>query len=115
MLLRILPRAAALLMLCVQHLHASVLPTVSSYEFTAYRMQQYAIQQEKHGRVTWPDILKYLHQRKVYPCYFIISKYIVQLCGAAFFLCAVLLKKIFVHCFHYFVFLFSVIETGKTK
>uniref|UniRef100_A0AAZ3RSQ8 Nicalin n=1 Tax=Oncorhynchus tshawytscha TaxID=74940 RepID=A0AAZ3RSQ8_ONCTS len=49
MLLRILPRAAALLMLCVQLLHSSVLPTVSSYEFTAYRMQQYAIQQEKHG------------------------------------------------------------------
>lgn len=57
MLLRILPRVAALLMLYVQLLHASVLPTVSSYEFTAYRMQQYAIQQEKHGRVTWPDIL----------------------------------------------------------
>uniref|UniRef100_A0A673W6Z3 BOS complex subunit NCLN n=1 Tax=Salmo trutta TaxID=8032 RepID=A0A673W6Z3_SALTR len=49
MLLRILPRAAALLMLCVQLLHASVLPAVSSYEFTAYRMQQYAVQQEKHG------------------------------------------------------------------
>lgn len=67
MLLRILPRAAALLMLCVQPLHASVLPAVSSYEFTAYRMQQYAVQQEKHGRVTWPDILSICTREKFTP------------------------------------------------
>ncbi|XP_024126331.1 nicalin-1 [Oryzias melastigma] len=38
-----------LLVLCVQHLHGSALPAVSSYEFTAYRMQQYNLGQQKHG------------------------------------------------------------------
>ncbi|XP_070706275.1 BOS complex subunit ncln [Pempheris klunzingeri] len=41
--------AALLLLLCVQRLHGSALPAVSSYEFTAYRMQQYNLVQEKHG------------------------------------------------------------------
>ncbi|CAJ1051532.1 nicalin-1 [Xyrichtys novacula] len=41
--------AAALLLLCVQPLHASALPAVSSYEFTAYRMQQYNLAQHMHG------------------------------------------------------------------
>ena len=38
-----------LLLLRVQCLHGSALPAVSSYEFTAYRMQQYNLVQEKHG------------------------------------------------------------------
>lgn len=42
--------AAVLLLLCVQRLHGSALPAVSSYEFTAYRMQQYNLVQQKHGR-----------------------------------------------------------------
>ncbi|XP_008304720.1 nicalin-1 [Stegastes partitus] len=41
--------AAAVLLLCVQCLHGSALPAVSSYEFTAYRMQQYDLAQQKHG------------------------------------------------------------------
>ncbi|XP_073325225.1 BOS complex subunit ncln [Pagrus major] len=41
--------AAVLLLLCVQSLHGSALPAVSSYEFTAYRMQQYNLVQQKHG------------------------------------------------------------------
>ena len=39
-----------LLLLCVQCLHGSALPAVSSYEFTAYRMQQYNLVQQKHGK-----------------------------------------------------------------
>ncbi|XP_058271867.1 nicalin-1-like [Hemibagrus wyckioides] len=39
----------ALLLLFAQLLHGSALPAASSYEFTAYRMQQYRLQQEKHG------------------------------------------------------------------
>uniref|UniRef100_A0A8C7XA55 BOS complex subunit NCLN n=1 Tax=Oryzias sinensis TaxID=183150 RepID=A0A8C7XA55_9TELE len=39
----------ALLVLSVQHLHGSALPAVSSYEFTAFRMQQYNLGQQKHG------------------------------------------------------------------
>ncbi|XP_029908272.1 nicalin-1 [Myripristis murdjan] len=46
MLLRV---AATLLLICVQSLHASALPAASSYEFTAYRMQQYNLAQHKHG------------------------------------------------------------------
>ncbi|XP_062868160.1 nicalin-1-like [Trichomycterus rosablanca] len=42
-------RLGILLLLSVQLLHASALPAASSYEFTAYRMQQYNLQQEKHG------------------------------------------------------------------
>ncbi|XP_044027552.1 nicalin-1-like isoform X1 [Siniperca chuatsi] len=49
MLLRDLSVAAVLLLLCVQCLHGSALPAVSSYEFTAYRMQQYNLAQRKHG------------------------------------------------------------------
>lgn len=51
MLLREVNRSAAVLLLWVQALHASALPAVSSYEFTAYRMQQYDLAQQKHGRV----------------------------------------------------------------
>ncbi|XP_076604691.1 BOS complex subunit ncln [Chaetodon auriga] len=49
MLLRDVSVAAVLLLLCVQCLHGSALPAVSSYEFTAYRMQQYNLAQQKHG------------------------------------------------------------------
>lgn len=41
--------AAAVLLLCVQSLHSSALSAVSSYEFTAYRMQQFNLVQQKHG------------------------------------------------------------------
>ncbi|XP_030586334.1 nicalin-1 [Archocentrus centrarchus] len=41
--------AAIALLLCVQYLHGSALSAVSSYEFTAYRMQQYNLGQRKHG------------------------------------------------------------------
>ncbi|XP_069571505.1 BOS complex subunit ncln [Brachyistius frenatus] len=40
---------AVVLQLCVQCLHGSALPAVSSYEFTAYRMQQYDLVHQKHG------------------------------------------------------------------
>ena len=40
----------ALLLLCVQSSLTSVLTAASSYEFTAYRMQQYHLGQQKHGR-----------------------------------------------------------------
>lgn len=50
MLLRDVSAAAVLLLLCVQCLHGSALPAVSSYEFTAYRMQQYNLAQQKHGK-----------------------------------------------------------------
>lgn len=43
--------AAAVLLLWVQALQGSALPAVSSYEFTAYRMQQYNLAQQKHGRI----------------------------------------------------------------
>ncbi|XP_054473225.1 nicalin-1-like [Anoplopoma fimbria] len=52
MLSRDLSVAAGLLLLllvCVQRLHGSALPAVSSYEFTAYRMQQFNLAQRKHG------------------------------------------------------------------
>ncbi|XP_071402787.1 BOS complex subunit NCLN [Centroberyx affinis] len=49
MLWRELALAAVLLLLCVQSLRASALPAASSYEFTAYRMQQYNLAQQKHG------------------------------------------------------------------
>ncbi|XP_035518269.1 nicalin-1 [Morone saxatilis] len=49
MLLRGASVAAVLLLLCVQSLYGSALPAVSSYEFTAYRMQQYNVVQQKHG------------------------------------------------------------------
>ncbi|XP_070759232.1 BOS complex subunit ncln [Enoplosus armatus] len=49
MSLRDLSLAAVLLLLCAQCLHGSALPAVSSYEFTAYRMQQYNMAQQKHG------------------------------------------------------------------
>lgn len=41
--------AVLLLLLSVQSLHGSALPAVSSYEFTAYRMQQFNLAQQKHG------------------------------------------------------------------
>ncbi|XP_053172174.1 nicalin-1-like [Scomber japonicus] len=41
--------AVLLLLLSVQSLHGSALPAVSSYEFTAYRMQQFNLAQDKHG------------------------------------------------------------------
>lgn len=50
MLLKESSVAAVLLLLCVQSLHGSALPAVSSYEFTAYRMQQYNLAQHKHGK-----------------------------------------------------------------
>ncbi|TWW61710.1 nicalin-1-like isoform X1 [Takifugu flavidus] len=49
MLLRDVNISAAVLLLWVQALHGSALPAVSSYEFTAYRMQQYNLAQQKHG------------------------------------------------------------------
>ncbi|XP_022532237.1 nicalin-1-like [Astyanax mexicanus] len=42
-------RVAALLLLSAHLLHASALPAASSYEFTAYRMQQYNLHQDKRG------------------------------------------------------------------
>uniref|UniRef100_A0AAR2JFD9 BOS complex subunit NCLN n=1 Tax=Pygocentrus nattereri TaxID=42514 RepID=A0AAR2JFD9_PYGNA len=42
-------RVAALLLLSAHLLQASALPAASSYEFTAYRMQQYNLQQDKRG------------------------------------------------------------------
>ncbi|KAI4905492.1 hypothetical protein NFI96_014276 [Prochilodus magdalenae] len=42
-------RVAALLLLSAHLLHASALPAASSYEFTAYRMQQYNLQQDKRA------------------------------------------------------------------
>ncbi|XP_035980638.1 nicalin-1 isoform X2 [Fundulus heteroclitus] len=45
----LLSTAAVLLMLCAQRMHGSALPAVSSYDFTAYRMQQYNLAQQKHG------------------------------------------------------------------
>ncbi|XP_066502507.1 nicalin-1-like [Hoplias malabaricus] len=42
-------RVAALLLLSAHLLHASALPAASSYEFTAYRMQQYHLHQDKYG------------------------------------------------------------------
>uniref|UniRef100_A0A3Q3B9Z7 Nicalin n=1 Tax=Kryptolebias marmoratus TaxID=37003 RepID=A0A3Q3B9Z7_KRYMA len=45
----LLRSAAVLLLLCVQRMHGSALPAVSSYEFTAYRMQQYNLGQHKCG------------------------------------------------------------------
>lgn len=50
MLLRGMNMSALVLLLCVRALHGSALPAVSSYEFTAYRMQQYNLAQQKHGR-----------------------------------------------------------------
>ncbi|KAJ3615386.1 hypothetical protein NHX12_017258 [Muraenolepis orangiensis] len=38
-----------LLLLCVPSSLSSILPAASSYEFTAYRMQQYHLGQQKHG------------------------------------------------------------------
>lgn len=52
MLLKDLGAAAVLLLLCAQCLHGSALPAVSSYEFTAYRMQQYNLAQQKRGKFT---------------------------------------------------------------
>ncbi|KAM6947948.1 BOS complex subunit ncln [Lycodopsis pacificus] len=51
MLPRDLSVAAELLLLlvCVQRLQGSALPAVSSYEFRAYRMQQFNLVQRKHG------------------------------------------------------------------
>uniref|UniRef100_H3C2U5 Nicalin n=1 Tax=Tetraodon nigroviridis TaxID=99883 RepID=H3C2U5_TETNG len=49
MLLRGVNISALTLLLCVPALHGSALPAVSSYEFTAYRMQQYNLAQQKHG------------------------------------------------------------------
>ncbi|KAF7668583.1 hypothetical protein LDENG_00001850 [Lucifuga dentata] len=41
--------AAFLLLSCVDSLHSSALPAVSSYEFTAYRMQQYNLAKQKYS------------------------------------------------------------------
>ncbi|KAM3877926.1 BOS complex subunit ncln [Diretmus argenteus] len=49
MLLRELTTAAVLLLLCAQSLRVSALPAASTYEFIAYRMQQYNLAQQKHG------------------------------------------------------------------
>lgn len=54
--------AVLLLLLRVQCLHGSALPAVSSYEFTAYRMQQYNLAQQTHGKFRekrLPFIFKY--------------------------------------------------------
>lgn len=55
-----------LLLLCVRALHGSALPAVSSYEFTAYRMQQYNLAQQKHGRTghLWPRASAALSEMK---------------------------------------------------
>ncbi|XP_051956733.1 nicalin-1-like [Xyrauchen texanus] len=42
-------QVAALLLLSSHLLHASALPAASSYEFKAYRMQQYNLHQDKYG------------------------------------------------------------------
>ena len=42
-------RSLALLLLCVQSSLTSVLTAASSYQFTAFRMQQYHLGQQKHG------------------------------------------------------------------
>ncbi|XP_068171464.1 nicalin-1-like [Antennarius striatus] len=49
MLHRDVSLAALVLMFCIRSLHGSALPAVSSYEFTAYRMQQYNLGQQKNG------------------------------------------------------------------
>ncbi len=49
MLLRDVTVVAVVLLLYVQCVHGSALPAVSSYEFTAYRMQQYNLGQQKYG------------------------------------------------------------------
>lgn len=54
MLLRGVNISALALLLCVQALHGSALPAVSSYEFTAFRMQQFNLAQQKHGRSVSP-------------------------------------------------------------
>ncbi|XP_068598775.1 nicalin-1-like [Brachionichthys hirsutus] len=41
--------SALVLICCIRTLHGSALPAVSSYEFTAYRMQQYNLAQRKNG------------------------------------------------------------------
>lgn len=46
---RTVAAAAAALLFCLHSLHGSALPAVSSYEFTAYRMQQFNLVQQKHG------------------------------------------------------------------
>lgn len=38
-----------LLLICVRRLQGSALPALSSYEFTAYRMQQFNLAQRTHG------------------------------------------------------------------
>ncbi|XP_061689333.1 nicalin-1-like [Syngnathoides biaculeatus] len=49
MLLEDLRFAVIVLLLCVQSLHGSILSAASSYEFTAYRMQQYNLAKHNHG------------------------------------------------------------------
>ncbi|XP_034022979.1 nicalin-1 [Thalassophryne amazonica] len=49
MVVRKVTVAAVLLLICVQLTNGSALPAVSSYEFTAYRMQQYNLAQHKYG------------------------------------------------------------------
>ncbi|XP_056130989.1 nicalin-1-like [Lampris incognitus] len=48
-MLKKLTTGAVLLLFYVQSLHSSALPAVSSYEFNAYRMQQYNLVQQKYG------------------------------------------------------------------
>ncbi|XP_031422710.1 nicalin-1-like [Clupea harengus] len=49
MWLRAVAATALSLLLTAQHLHASALSAVSSYEFKGFRMQQYLLQQDRHG------------------------------------------------------------------
>ncbi|XP_061640322.1 nicalin-1-like isoform X3 [Phyllopteryx taeniolatus] len=49
MLLQDLWFAVIVLLLCVHSLHGSLLSAASSYEFTAYRMQQYNLAKQNHG------------------------------------------------------------------
>uniref|UniRef100_A0A671M577 BOS complex subunit NCLN n=1 Tax=Sinocyclocheilus anshuiensis TaxID=1608454 RepID=A0A671M577_9TELE len=58
-------KVAALLLLSVHLLHASALPAASSYEFIAYRMQQYNLHQDKHAicethhwKISFLDLIK---------------------------------------------------------
>lgn len=57
--------AAVLLLLCVQSLHGSALPAVSSYEFTAYRMQQYNLAQQKRGKCRVLHLTNLLYVRSL--------------------------------------------------
>lgn len=60
-LARAVTASALVLALCVRALPGSALPAVSSYEFTAYRMQQYNLAQQKHGKSGRHSLMTFLH------------------------------------------------------